>query len=365
MPSAIPANANVTGKTVGGGSGGESFDHNATGSGNATGSQPSQPMQPSPLQRTGDNAATNVTIASGQTAVLEGERRLSNVAITDDNNNPTNTQDSNHTNSSKYENEDQLVLDYLKQKGMHHAASELMKKIESEKGTGEEGKDSETSGTKSARERFLEEDEKVRASRTLLTKTTGGGYGYDRDSVWPVVQWGIPDTEAAAVAEANTSRRSRNLGVEEARAMLDAFVHFQLWVLSLPDHHSTSNSSSTGEHYDNVLLESPVENPILRAQQAILENEDQPVAAIVKTMVSEGNSAFAHSGDVGVYNLPPSVKPELLAVSFALFVHTYADLLEVGMESTAQSLRDAFAPLYQSLFPSEFRDLCQCETTER
>ncbi|KAL7578371.1 hypothetical protein ACA910_012773 [Epithemia clementina (nom. ined.)] len=320
-------------------------------------------MQPSPMQRTSETGSAGGNVAAagdGPSASTSHDKNSS------DGNPSSNTQDNNPTsNQKKYESEAQLVLDFLKHKGMHDAAAELMKKIEAESKNDSERKDSETQ--KSARERFLEEDEKLRAQRTLLTKTTGGGYGYDRDAAWPVVQWGIPDTEAAAVAEANASRKSRHLGVEEARGMLDAFIHFQLWVLNLPDHPSSaSSSSSTSDHYENVVLQSAKDNPILRAQQAILENHDQPVSAIVKTMVTthQPSSVGGVSGDMGLYNLPPSVKPELLAVSFALLVHTYADLLEVGMESTAQSLRDAFAPVYQALFPEEFKDLVQCASTE-
>ena len=329
-------------------------------------------MQPSPLQRSSESGAPS---GSTQAPEAEGGSKLSSNSTGGSSKQDTNTsqqitEDSSRNESKKYENEEQMVLDYLKQKGMHNAVAELMKNIaseskESSQKVDEKESESDSPGKKNARERFLEEDEKARAQRTLLTKTTGGGYGYDRDSAWPVVQWGIPDTEAAAISESNASRKSRHLGVEEARGMLDAFIHFQLWVLSFPDHHSTYLVSDD-HNYDNVMMQSPNENPILRAQQAILQDEDQPASSIVKTMVLVNNSSTAidTSDGAGLYNLPPSVKPELLSVSFALLVHTYADLLEVGMESTAQGLRDAFAPVYQALYPTEFKDLIQCSSTE-
>ena len=91
-----------------------------------------------------------------------------------------------------------MVLDYLKQKGMHNAVAELMDNIAAQSKDSSQKvdeKESHSPGKKNARERFLEEAEKARVQRTLLTKTTEGGFGYDHDSAWPVVEWGIPDTE--------------------------------------------------------------------------------------------------------------------------------------------------------------------------
>jgi WD40 associated region in TFIID subunit, NTD2 domain len=58
------------------------------------------------------------------------------------------------------------------------------------------------------------------------------------------------------------------------------------------------------------------------------------------------------------------VKPELLAVTFAVLLHTYCELLEVGMESTSHMLRDAFKPIYEPFYESQYLDMYQCVTTE-
>jgi WD40 repeat protein len=63
--------------------------------------------------------------------------------------------------------------------------------------------------------------------------------------------------------------------------------------------------------------------------------------------------------------MPPSTKPELLAISFALFTHTYCELLDVSMESTARTLLDTFQHIYEPLYPNELSDLKRCKTTEQ
>ena len=139
------------------------------------------------------------------------------------------------------------------------------------------------------------------------------------------------------------------MGVEEARSYLEAFTSVQLWVLSLPDGGGIQQ----------------VDNPLKRAQALIRSktNEDAPsLGAVVEELIK--TPAESSDDDPFTFNLPPSAKPELLAVTFALLVHTYCELLEVGMESTAHCLRDAFRPVYEPLYTTEFRDLLHCTTTE-
>ena len=240
---------------------------------------------------------------------------------------------------------DKAVLEYLRKKGMGTAALELSEILKQRK-PGASAADNEKAAAL-AKEQMEEEERK-----SILTKATGGGYGYDRDAAAPVVQWGVPDKTTTNFSSKDSL--SDRMGVDEARALLDAFTSFQLWVLSLPDHDGFQQAT---------------ENPILKAQQLIQNNKGLSLASVVESMVqkpssSQENYSKEHDSIEASYHLPPSAKPELFAISFALLVHTYCELLEVGMESTAHVLRDTFKCVYEPLYAKEFADLFQCNTTE-
>jgi len=63
--------------------------------------------------------------------------------------------------------------------------------------------------------------------------------------------------------------------------------------------------------------------------------------------------------------LPPSAKPELMAVCFPLLVHSYCELLEYGMEADAEAFLSAWKWLYLPLYLNELRDLERCNTTAK
>ncbi|GKY92626.1 hypothetical protein MPSEU_000232700 [Mayamaea pseudoterrestris] len=235
---------------------------------------------------------------------------------------------------------DKLVIDYLKKKGLGTAAVQLEQQL--------------LAATASSHERLQLEDAQSRNQRSLITKSTGSGYyGHDRDSAWPIVQWGVPDTTLAiSENEVNDSAKQTSImGLEEARAYLNAFCSIQLWVLSLPDH-------GHGEATRQVTT-----NPIRMAEQLI-----QAIGSLEQVIQQLSSKQQQQSDDANVdlvfYNLPPSCKPELLSICFALLVHTYCELLEVGMETTAHLLRDAFRPVYATLYATEWNDLDQCTTVE-
>jgi len=266
--------------------------------------------------------------------------------------------------ASKYELTDQIVLDYLKKKGLGNAALELQSLLEtSGKKEGEEQAGAVASAVaaggvgsdanKAMRERLEEEEALNRNQRSLLSKSTGGGYGYDRDAAWPIAAWGVPDTGRTSAAgssgdgAAASSNKVRTLGVDEARAYLDAFTSLQLWVLSLPD----------GDGCQSI------DNPIRRAQQLLKEkgHDKASLSEVIEQLTQSNRDPTRRDTQ---FHLPPSAKPELLAVTFALLVHTYCELLEVGMETTAHMLRDAFRPVYDAIYRAEYRDLYQCTTVE-
>lgn len=257
-----------------------------------------------------------------------------------------------NSTAKTYSETDQIVLDYLKQKGMGSAVLELQAKLETA---------TSPPAQKSLKEQLDSEEEQARNQRLMVTKATGGGFGYDLDAAVPIVAWGVPDA-AAVVGDSDSNK----LGVQEAQAYLEAFTTLQLWVLSLPD----ENSGAT------------YQDPIAKARKIIQQGTDAAgdsssvsLATVMKELLSSSDSSNKKdTGDHDAttttshktsFSLPTSAKPELLAVTFALLVHTYCELLEVGMEGTAHVLRDAFLPIYQPLYDqSILQDLYQCQTTE-
>lgn len=262
---------------------------------------------------------------------------------------------------------DQMVLNYLKKKGMGSAVLQLQSKL----------KEQDTSET-TTKQQLEQDDAQYRNQRSLLVKSTGGSYGYDRDSVrytmhyyiglflfvglivvharcfkmltlffipttllliiklfqaWPIMQWGLPDMED-----------TDGMGSAEAKAYIDAFVTLQLWVLSLPD----SGSSATNDKLQTV-------------QKLIRDKKD---AISLKSVISELAQPTASNSSSGYDPVIASIKPELLAVTFSLLVHTYCECLEAGMEGSAQTLRDAFECIYEPLYEEQYRDLYHCNTTE-
>jgi WD40 repeat protein len=251
---------------------------------------------------------------------------------------------------------DAAVLEYLRKKGLGSAALELQQRLEAELPKQPE---------KSTRDRLEDEDTVNRNQRSLLTKSTGGSYGYDRDAAWPVVQWGIPDTSSSSLASTTST-----MGADEARAYLDAFVSFQLWVLSLPDdlHDAAAAADGTG----SILVRtgsSVARNPIQRAHALLKDGSKEVSLSMVMSELAkppeyaDPNSSSSEDSSV-LFNLPPSVRNEMLSVSFALLVHTYCELLEVGCESSGHCIRDAFKPIYEPLYAEEYRDLYNCTSTE-
>ena len=311
---------------------------------------------------------------------------------------------------------DQAVLEYLKSKGMATAVLELSQKLKGDKDDPNKKDDTTTTtqaeinkaaavaaGTvppskerlSQVREQLEAEDEAARTSRTVLTKSTGGGYGYDRDAAAPIAQWGVPDTIVESVAQRG------KLGEREAKSYLDAFVALQLWILSLPDD-SLGNGTGWQPRTENVIAKAKAlitngavgsaddndgdkkditdasTNPAVTSEgddgkgekKDEAETQDKESTDVNKqkvsltTVLSELVRPAAPLDNSASFPLPPSAKQELLSVSFALLVHTYCELLEVGMETTAHVLRDAFKPIYDPIYGEEYKDLYHCVTTE-
>jgi len=265
----------------------------------------------------------------------------------DKNDNDTTSEDKSRKSTQANLPTDRAVLKYLRYKGLYQAALELNRKIQLE--TKQDKKPQEESATTTVRDRLEQEDEETRAHRSLMTRATGGGYGYERDEIWHVVKWGVPDANETSVQE-EQQKDPKMIGAVDAEAFIDSFVALQIWVLSLPDHDGAQT----------------VDDPIARAK-ALVESKGDNVS--LEAVVQEVNkTTYKQIGIPGGstidYNLPPSAKPELLAVCFALLVYTYCELLEVGMDSVGHQLRDAFKSLYEPIYPEEYKDLYQCVSTD-
>jgi hypothetical protein len=127
---------------------------------------------------------------------------------------------------------EQAVLEYLKSKGMSSAVLELQDKI---KDNITSTITTSTTTKHSMRDQLEHEDDVLGNQRTALTKSAGGGFGYDRDAAAPIVPWGVPDNMYTSTS--TTDNDKAKLGEKEAKAYLDAFCALQLWVLTLPDDH--------------------------------------------------------------------------------------------------------------------------------
>ena len=85
------------------------------------------------------------------------------------------------------------------------------------------------------------------------------------------------------------------------------------------------------------------------------------------TLLLGDTAAIPSSSSFQRNSLPllPSCKPELLALSFPLLVHTYCELLTCGLEHTSLALLDTYRHLYESSHHTEIVDLDKCQSTKR
>lgn len=244
--------------------------------------------------------------------------------------------------STSSEPTDEAVLAYLKKRGMGSAILELNKILKDGDAAQEEEEDP------NSREQLEVDDAVNKTQRTLLNRTTGGGFGYDVDAAPQIPQWGVPDRND--LSDPSKGTLADRVGADEARAYLDSFTALQLWVLSLPD--------------DPAMIQptvKPVGKETLGVSIASVAKEAAR-ADLPENVRKDAESL--QNGDGTMPWLPPSCKPELLAVTFALFVQTYCELLEVGMESTAKTLLRTFRSVYEPLYSKELADVEKCSTTE-
>ena len=313
---------------------------------------------------------------------------------------------------------DEAVLAYLKKRGLGGAAVELSRQLRAEKRRKEQEGGSDGGGDVDAAGAEMEIDEaRARAQRTAIGMSTGGGLGYELDAAPVVGLWACGSREgeeveelvmaASASASASAAQLSSGTigqdktpvteeekrGQEEARRYVRAFTALQTWVLHLPDdgpgapsgptatvasvlaaaRNAASRASASGgseraeseeegggdgekgEKEVHVIPE-PGE-----AAQAAKASASAPAAAALASSQQSGQHRPYYSTSP---HAAPSSKPELLSVTFALFVSTYAELLECGLEHTAAALLATYRHVYEPSHQAELADLDLCRTTE-
>lgn len=329
-------------------------------------------MEVDPPVQAASKATAATTPADGNSTNLDASERTAASGASSNTNTPKLGATEATAPESTLDPTDQAVLDYLKSKGMGSAVLELQSKLKPNSTNSDNNNHKDdtmkvttptkaaTSQTTQALKLELEQEDAVaRNQRTILSKSTGGGYGYDRDAAVPVVQWGVPDSMPPSSGDSKDSKNkqqspplllTKQLGIQEAQSYLDAFCALQLWILGLPDDSLGHGSGTT-------------QSVIQKAQALLTSDKTTSLSSLVQEMTTPSNSN-SNQNYTHVFSLPPSAKPELLSVAFALLVHTYCELLEVGMETTAHVLRDAFEPIYDPLYAQEFRDLFHCTTTD-
>lgn len=227
------------------------------------------------------------------------------------------------------------VLAYLRKRGLGSAAAELSRVLKEE--SGEPPASAETAPTLAS----IERDELLeRETRTDLSRSTGGGIGNDLDGAATMAMWGeggLPHSlETKGPAEAEKQWREKRGGFEAVR-YTESYAALHSWILSLPDAPGRPTPAFVpfaGEPGD-------------------------PTGAVAKTVAKIGRE-MTH-----VVPPVPTPKHELLGICFPLFVHSYCELLECGLEHDAAAFLQAFAQLHRHHYKDEVLDLQNCSTTAR
>ena len=165
---------------------------------------------------------------------------------------------------------------------------------------------------------------------------------------------------------------------DEARRYVEGFTTLATWILSLPDDPanpvSASSFGAAGKKRDQ-------DGPNGSQRRGSL---DELVQHALKTNAAAGGTTLPlgvtlhENGTTVVADLlshvgrlrdplllPPSIKPELLALSFPLLVHTYCELLSCGFERCARAFLDAYMRMYRPHHETEFADLDKCDSTAK
>lgn len=287
-----------------------------------------------------------------------------------------------------HEPEAEAVIKFLRKRGLGSAVLELERHLQDENNSKKskvgidgdvEMKDGEEKDQDAENLREMKRIEAQNTDKdTPLTYTTGGGVGYDLDAAPAVLTWAngaIQDQDDSNVKikkdnrgtlqeqlkdkMAETTEKARKQ--TEAKRYTNSFTKLQTWVLSLPDEdlsvagqfskETSDESKKTGESDLDVLMNKA------KANLDIAREEKE--SSTPQEYHSKAQNAEYFSANF----IPAFIKPELLSVTFTLFVHTYCDLLENDLEHSASTLLQTYRHVYEPRYPTEFRDLDRCCTT--
>jgi len=276
---------------------------------------------------------------------------------------------------STIEPTDEMVMSYLRKQGMGSAVLELTKILKDR---------NPKQHPPSSRVQMEIDEANARNQRSLLARATGGGFGYDVDGAPSIVQWGVPDgridgedgdgdeqkndgdtagkKETEDAQNKSGSTLKKRMGRDEARAYLDSFAALQTWILSLPDD-PAATSKTQKPNKEGVSASQKVGSCGISIASVVKHTSERTKLPISDEIKSSVRALEQTEEDMSSL-MPASVKPELLAVAFALLVHTHCELLEVGMETKAKHLLMTFRNIYEPLYQDEMADLDKCTTTD-
>ncbi len=276
------------------------------------------------------------------------------------------------------------VLSYLRKRGLGGAAVELQQYLDVESKRAKPDKGNSVNGVNGVGDKDVDGglgigmddarkmellEEKSRDMESALTLTTGGGVGYDLDAAPAIAKVRISrkDSDENNTPEDAAARtRGERSAQEDAKRYVESFTALESWVLSLPDEDPSFTYESTEgkRRIDND--STSLQNLLNHAKNVGKDkkSEGNDVESSEHENASKTNKLRSMTGYKTGSFIPASVKPELIAVTFPLLVHTYCDLLENGLESSAATLLATYRHIHEPSYPTEFRDLDKCSTTD-
>ncbi len=323
------------------------------------------------------------------------------------------------TTTTPLEPEAVAVLAFLRKRGLGTAALELEKhldgidpnssgnnsssntnkkaKLSSKENEEEEAETKRKQGSVSVDEKAIARKvAEAQESKTLLNQATGGRLGYDLDAVSELILWGTKRPTTTSSTGNSTSESKQNnlddkydtpnetnkIHIEngskeddeqrekqnnvreeignndksprndrerweqtEATQLVHAFTKLQTWVLTIPNEEHGNHAS--------------VGTVLQHAKQSGLETK-------TTTTALGRNTTESYSVSTQNSLIPSSIKPELLAVCFPLFINVYCELLRSGLESMADAFVSTYRHIHEPYHSEECLDLDKlCSSHEK
>jgi len=226
-----------------------------------------------------------------------------------------------------------VVLAYLKKRGLGNAILELAKHLKDEGEVDSVGRKKKLKNNEKEGEEEIENEEmRMRDARTPLTRSTGGGMGYDLDSAPTIAAFGQFGVEK----EEENMKWEEKRGAVEGKRYIEAFTSLLTWILSLSGNEE--------------------EIPKLPGVENVQDGISRNVLTKLHSIKTGPSRSKKSSGS--------SCKCELFSLSFPLFVNIYCELLEFGLQNDALAFLSAFSAVYSPFKKTEMLDLEKTQTTK-